>query len=113
MTPKIWLFIILIGVLAPVYLLFGLATSKNVKEMSENNKEEIEKNRLRHRNMILGQSWGMGIGLVVGCIASYLLSGRISTGMCLGTALGMSAGMTIGVIIDRKKNMEQKIGEDI
>jgi hypothetical protein len=33
--------------------------------------------------------------------------------MCLGTALGMPAGMIIGAIIDRKKNMEQKIGEDI
>lgn len=61
MTPKFWLFIVLIGVLAPVYLLFGVATSENVKEMSEKNKEEIEKNRAKHRYMVLGQSWGMGI----------------------------------------------------
>ena len=53
MTPKFWLFIVLIGVLAPVYLLFGVATSENVKEMSEKNKEEIEKNRAKHRYMVL------------------------------------------------------------
>lgn len=106
MTPKIWLFIVLIGVLAPVYLLFGVATSKNVKEMSEKNKKEIEKNRARHRYMILGQSWGMGIGVAVGCIASYLLSGKVSTGMCLGTGLGMFAGMMAGAMIDRKKASE-------
>ena len=108
MTPKIWLFIALIGVLAPVYLLFGVATSKNVKEMSEKNKEEIEKNRARHRYMILGQSLGMGIGVVVGCLASCLLSGKVSTGMCLGTGLGMFAGMMVGAMIDKKKASEQK-----
>ncbi|WP_026664483.1 hypothetical protein [Butyrivibrio sp. FC2001] len=107
MTPKIWLFIVLIGVLAPVYLLFGVATSKNVKEMSEKNKEEIEKNRAKHRYMILGQSWGMGIGVAVGCIASYLIIGKVSTGMCLGIGLGMFAGMMIGAMIDRKNASEQ------
>lgn len=109
MTPKIWLFIVLIGVLAPVYLLLGVATSKNVKEMSEKNKEELEKNRARHRYMVLGQSWGMGIGVAVGCIASYLLSGKVSTGMCLGTGLGMLVGMMVGAMIDRKKASEEKL----
>ncbi len=106
MTPKFWLFIVLIGVLAPVYLLFGVATSKNVKEMSEKNKDEIEKSRAKHRYMVLGQSWGMGIGVIVGSIVSFLSTGRVSTGMCLGTGFGMFVGMMVGAMIDRKKEVE-------
>ena len=108
MTPKIWLFIVLIGVLAPVYLLFGVATSKTVKEMSEKNKEEYEKNRARNKFIILGECWGMGIGVVAGCAINYFISGRVSTGMCIGTVVGMFTGMAIGAVIGRKKEQEQK-----
>ena len=111
MTPKIWLFVVLIAVMAPVYLLFGVATSKNVKEMSEKNKEEYEKNKSKHKYMVMGQSWGLAIGVTVGSVASYLMSGRVSTGMCLGTGLGMFVGMMIGAIIDRKREMEHKTNE--
>ncbi|SDB64258.1 hypothetical protein [Butyrivibrio sp. INlla16] len=107
MTPKVLLFIVLIAVLAPVYLLFGVATSKNIKDMSEKNKEEYEKNRAKHRYMLLGQCWGMGIGVIAGCIANYCISGKVSTGMCLGTSFGMLAGMAIGAMLDRRK-MEQE-----
>ncbi|WP_408069331.1 hypothetical protein [Butyrivibrio sp. JL13D10] len=111
MTAKIWLFVVLIAVLAPVYLLFGVATSKNVKKMSEKNKEEYEKNRAKHRYLILGQSWGMGVGVAAGSVISYFSTGRVSTGICLGIGLGMLVGMMIGAMIDRKKNMEQKADE--
>ncbi|SDB52401.1 glycine zipper domain-containing protein [Butyrivibrio sp. INlla16] len=108
MTPKIWLLVVLIAVLAPVYLLFGVATSKNVKEMSEKNKEEYEKNRARHKYMLLGQSWGLGIGVAAGSIIGYFSTGRVSTGMCLGIGLGMFAGMMIGAMIDRKRAWSRK-----